>query len=189
MALHRVLLGFGIRLSTKAKRSLRCVDVFIVRSSGRVRRWLGGRGSRLSLRLSLLGAIFIVFVFGRVVLNFIRVFILFAFARLDFCELALGRSSVHMARSCQLLERRCASRLCYLRLGWLRAHFECQTLSLSMFSDMTTQLPRVFVYHFSSISSTETTEDLALADLEYALRGPGVYVSLVPTRHGVDDLS
>jgi hypothetical protein len=94
-----------------------------------------------------------------------------------------------MARSCQLLERRCAFQVCYLRLGWLRADFELQTLHLSMFSDMTAQLPWVFVHHFSSISSTEPTEDLALADLECALRGPDVYVILVPTRHGADDLS
>jgi hypothetical protein len=163
--------------------------VFIVRSGGRVRKGLGGGGFRLRLRFSLLGAIFIVFVFSRVILNFIRVFFCFDLTRLNFCELALGRSRGDMTESCQLMGRRCAFQLCYLRLGWLRAHFDVQALSLSMFSDMTAQLPRVFVHHFGSISSTETTKDLALADPECALRGPGVYVSFVPTRHGIDDLS
>jgi hypothetical protein len=95
-----------------------------------------------------------------------------------------------MARSCQSSKVKSAFRLCYSRFGRSRAHYDSQTLTTSVhISDMTAQFPRVDVYHLGSISTTVTTEDLALAELKRALHGPVVFVSLVPTRHDVDGLS
>jgi hypothetical protein len=94
-----------------------------------------------------------------------------------------------MARLCQLLELRSANWLYHSRFGRSRAHYDSQALTTGVhISDVTAQLPRMYVYHLSSISSTVSTEDLALAELKRALHGPVVFVSLVPTRHGVDDL-
>jgi hypothetical protein len=95
-----------------------------------------------------------------------------------------------MTRLCQLLELRSVFWLYHSRFGRSRAHSDSQTLATSVHvSDMTAQFPRVYVYHLSVISSTVSTEDLALAELKCALHGPVVFVRLVPTRHGVDGLS